>query len=286
MTKIKKLSSDGLDNFVKKIIRGDDSSNDLRKMLVEATSRNEKFITFLADNIGFDGVLDANINDDFTFNEQQYRSPAEDEEKKLADININCTACTATSPDYWGSLTLGLIESGAIKSRYLAAQPNDSKNKNLTGGYRIDHALKTGKHDDLSRFILRSFTGHERIRNTGYRDYYQFCPISRAWWRHKLSEESANLNGLERHAVHKALTNKGIWYHLSEKGVSKLTVISDIKIFSGLTHFLVSNNVKSQKECAQITAFLGAQTTWRALGAFDPVEISSSIIAEYWEART
>ena len=85
---------------------------------------------------------------------------------------------------------------------------------------------------------------------------------------------------IKRADVHQKLTNKGIWHHLSERGVSKLTIISDVNIFSGLTHYLVSKDIVSQKDCEQITAFLGAQTTWRILGAFEPIQISS-IISSY-----
>lgn len=280
MTKVKKLCEVGLDSFVRKIIKGNDPSRELRKRLVEVTSRNDQFINFISDNIGFNGVIDIDLTGHHKFNEQQFRSPSENEEKAIYNLNMDCTPLQATCPDYWGSITLGLIEKGVIKSRFLAAQPNDSKKRQLTGGYRIDHALKTGNFDDLSRFILRSFMGHEKIRNTGYRDYYQFCPVSRAWWRTRLAQTASRLNGFKRADVHQKLTNKGIWHHLSERGVSKLTVISDVNIFSGLTHYLVSKDIVSQKDCEQITAFLGAQTTWRILGAFEPIQISS-IISSY-----
>lgn len=278
MIDARKLSDTGLEQYIRTIIKGDEKSTELRKSLVESTARNNSFVEHVSENIGFEGSISLSLDENLRFNEQQFRSPTEAEEKILANINANCTPFTAVSPEYWGSVTLALIEAGVINSRFLAAKPNDKRKNKLTGGYRIDHAIKTEKCDELSRFILRSFLGHEKIRNTGYRDYYQFCPVSRAWWRNRLSEMSAQRNGLKAPEIHKQLTaHKGIWYHLSEKGVSKLTVISDVNIFSGITHNLVKNRISSQKECETITSFLGAQTTWRALGAFYPTEISEII---------
>lgn len=173
-----------------------------------------------------------------------------------------------------------LIEAGIINSSFLAGKPNHSSKKKSKGAYRIDHALQTEEYSDLSRYILRSFMGHAKIRNTGVRDFFQFCPVSRAWWRAKLSEKASNLNDLDSSSIHKQLTNnKGVWDHISEKGASKLTVISDIKIFSGLTHYLVLEKITDEKECKKITAFIGALTTWRTLGAFSATEISNVIKA-------
>lgn len=274
MTEVRKLSATGLDDYVRAIIKNDDNALEMRKSLIEATAKNLDFIDYIAKNVGYHGTIDLSIDANLKLNEQQFRAPTEQDERALADINIKCTSNLATSPDYWGSVSLWLIENDSIKSNFLAGNPNDTNKKQLKGGYKIDHALRVEKYDDLARYILRSFMGHAKIRNTGVRDFYQFCPVSRAWWRTKLSDNASKLNGLESSIIHRQLTNhRGVWNHISEKGASKLTVISDVKIFSGLTHYLVSENITSEKDCKQITEFIGAQTTWRTLGAFPPAEI-------------
>ena len=280
LTDVKKLCPKGMEDFIKRVIRGDERSSQLRKKLVAATSRDIDFLKLIEEEIGFEGTISVCLLDFPPLTEQQFRAPTEEEEKFLATIGKDCTPYLAISPSYWGSINLALITTGKIKPWYLAAQPNDTNKRRLSGRYRIDYALKKDGFeaiDSLSRYILRSFTAHSKLRNTGVRDYYQFCPVSRAWWRHRLAATAAALNGISEIEIHRCLTNKGIWYHISERGVSKLTVISDINIFSGLTQHLVSNKISSQKECEKITAFLGAQSTWRSLGAFTPNEVSSLI---------
>ena len=98
-----------------------------------------------SEHIGFVGTVSALIKTDLKLNEQQFRSPTAYEEGLLARVNIECTPTQATSPDYWGSITLALIENNIIKSRYLAAKPNHNKAKKQTGGYQIDHAKKPGR---------------------------------------------------------------------------------------------------------------------------------------------
>ena len=282
MTKFDKLSDTGLDKFLRNILNFQkENTKETRRELIEATATDERFIDYVAEKIGFDGEIDLSLDRIEKMSERQFRAPSQQDEQFLAEAYSGCNCLYATQAEYWGSVTLALIKTGIIKSRFLAAQSNDTGKKTNEGSYRIDYALKKGDYDDLTRFILRSFTGHPKIRSTGVRDFYQHCPVSRAYWRNKLSIEAAFRNGVERKAIHKQLTdNKGIWAHLSEKGVSKLTVISDVNIFSGLTHYLVSQNITRQKECEKITAFLGAQTTWRALGCFKPAEISG-IIGEF-----
>ena len=279
MNTFKLLSQKGVNKYIRQIIKKDEPSKLLRKELIESSKNSKKFVEYVKSHIGFDNDEEREFRLDkrLKFNEQQYRSATNAEENVIADSIMDCTAYLATSPEYWGGLTVALIESGLIHSYYLASQPNDSRKERLKGKYRIDSALKSEKYDELSRYILRSFCGHPKLRGTGHRDYLQFCPVSRAWWRHRLAEMSSCRNGIDSSTIHKTLINKALWNHLSERGVSKLTVISDVNIFSGLVHFLVSNKVASDRECKAITGYIGAQSTWRELGAFTATEVSHLI---------
>ena len=278
MGKFKLLSGVGMNKYVRQIAKNDDHSRQLRKDLISSTMRNDSFISHVETHIGFDdaeGNVDLSANS--KFNEQQYRSATDKDERLIAKSIGQNSAYWATSAEYWGGLTIALIQAGLIQSHYLASKPNDAHNDKNKGKYRIDSALKANKYDDLPRYILRSFCGHSRLRDTGNRDYFQFCPVSRAWWRCRLAEISSDRSGIDSDSIHKTLINKGLWNHLSEKGVSKLTVISDLNIFSGLVHFLISKGIVSEKECKEITGYIGAQSTWRELGAFSATDVSALI---------
>ena len=279
MGKFKLLSGKRINDYIRKIARNDEASTQLRRELVESTKRDSDFISYVKTHIGFDDdqTRDIRLDPKLKFTEQQYRSASFDDEMVISSSIRDCSAYLATTPEYWGGLTIALIESGLIHAHYLASKPNDSRNERNRGKYRIDAALKANKYDDLPRYILRSFCGHPRLRDTGYRDYFQFCPVSRAWWRCRLADVSSGRNGIESSVIHKTLINKGVWNHLSEKGVSKLTVISDVNIFSGMVHFFVSKNVASEKECKEITGYIGAQSTWRELGAYSAADVSHLI---------
>ena len=276
MSKFRQLSEDGLNEYIKDVSKDAKPAKQLRRELIEATRSSGAFVDHVKKNIGIDNekVMNIKLNAKSKFNEQQYRSATNDDESVIAGSIGDCSAYLATNAEYWGGLTLALIESGIIQAHYLASKPNDSHSLKNKGKYRIDSALKTKKYDELTRYILRSLCGHPRLRNTAHRDYLQFCPVSRAWWRSKLATDSAKQNGIDSSTIHQTLINKGLWNHLSEKGVSKLTVISDANIFSGLVHFFVQKKVVGEKECRAITGYIGAQSTWRELGAFSPREVS------------
>ena len=276
MSKFRQLSEEGLTNYIRKISGDDDDAKELRKELIEATKRSSAFVAHVKKHIGFDDdkKMDVRLGKGLKFNEQQYRSATDSEESVIAQSIGECSAHLATNAEYWGGLTIAMIDAGLIQSHYLASKPNDTHNAKNKGKHRIDSALRKKQYDELPRYILRSFCGHPRLRNTAHRDYLQFCPVSRAWWRRRLAVASSSRNGIESSTIHKTLINRGIWNHLSERGVSKLTVISDANIFSGLVHFFVQSKVVSEKECRKITGYVGAQSTWRELGAFSAIEVS------------
>ena len=287
MAQIRSLSATGLHNFIQKIFDNRGQGLALRERVITEAKNNDSFIAFIEQEIGFedDSSLRISIPEKLRFTEEQFRSATHEEEKILYEIvNPVCTRENVASACFWASLTIGLIEANVIQASFLAAKSNPKNAFANTGISKIDTALASENedYDGLSNFILRSLTGHQAFRNAGMRDLYQTCVVSKAWLRFRLSQQSSNNNALQSKEVHDQLTHSAMWNSIAEKGVSKLTVISDENIFSGLTHFLVTRDISNKKECDRLMSHIGAQTTWRSLGAFKALEISE-ILSNYWE---
>ena len=200
----------------------------------------------------------------------------------------------ACRPGLWLYVTLHAIETGAIKSHYLAARNNGSQN---TGLYTLDLALqspdeevnsgrgKAPRWQYCSRLVLRRMFG--AISDRGAKAVFTDVPFAKIWWQRRIAEDiaaGANIPADDMTAFFSEKDLKGVYEELTMRMASKLTVIADQPVRDGLMHFFfhaAKDDSKSPKDfAATSTGFkklvnrLGVMLAWRAMGALGVLENS------------
>ncbi len=294
MAMIRRYSPSALSKLARGIVDKGEDGVKLRRDLVSATQDNELFVSFVEDKMRelADGIFEGNeepqtLCDRMT--ESEYNSLPPGTMRKMADAWSNLEKRDASEPAVWAYINVRLIKDGLIDASYFAAGENGREDSK--GIRQLDRALRDNSGRlvvDRARQIIRNWSGASEIR--GIREMYQNCSPARAWWTCKLADEAAaedptSIDITEQKAI-KVLREKSVWNRLSERIVSQLTVIGDIKIRNGIILFLIrqkeggSTRFIQDETLKMLFQRIGQMSSWRALGFFESSRVCDIISEE------
>ena len=216
------------------------------------------------------------------FTKNSFRDAPKSEMKKMREIWRELTPHQASNPAVWTHINLRMIECGAVESWFFVDGPG-SRDKVFA---IVQKALREGGEKQikrLARSVSRFLTGY--VPERSIRPLYSNCPPARAWWMWHLSEQAAQ-SGISREVsadnVFDVLREKWVWGELTEKIVSRLTVIGDVNIRHGIIEFLLSpeNQAMARGRFRPLLLGVGEMSSWRALGFLDPGRVSNILKEE------
>lgn len=210
--------------------------------------------------------------------EKEFVDPPWSTECVVASTWTELPAAWAARPETWTRINLEMIETGRVKSYYLAADGNGE-----SGRSRIVRALKgrdAQKVDACVRAVLRRLGGVilDRANRTAFID----CPIAKAWWRHRYAQEAYET--YERGSVQtlsEALRARFRWDPFVEAMISKLTVVGDMSIRPALVQCLADGAGKTGDEVKDVLRWIGRTSTVLALGALGPDRVLELVTEEF-----
>ena len=186
----------------------------------------------------------------------------------------------AATPAFWAYMTRQAVAEGKLASHDLVLSSQDSKPDAVTGKNNIKQALEdlTGDAQSdqmgkLTRNFIRNLCGlHEK---RGARSIYQDCPFARAWWQCHIAHKASPNDWQDK--ILPMLREKPVWEHVSDKMVSRLTVIGDINIRNGIILHLLEQKERKKENIKDLLTRIGVMSAWCALGFFSPEEIKGKI---------
>ena len=204
------------------------------------------------------------------FTEAEFSDPPQDTERAVFKALRDLPQRLASSPAFWASYHLGIIESNIIKPSYLAKGQIGK-----SGQGRIEKALVScGKKplDDCVRTILRRMGGLPEAR--GSVSVFQDCRTARGWWRGFFADEVCGELGTDEDKVWRVLRTSQVWEQLTGYVVQKLTVLGDTKIRIPLIAYMTDMDpVPNDKEMIQgILDRIGQRTAYQMMGVLSPRE--------------
>ncbi|MYK32889.1 MAG: hypothetical protein F4051_14635 [Boseongicola sp. SB0670_bin_30] len=188
----------------------------------------------------------------------------------------------AARPETWTRINLEMIAQGRIKSSYLAADGNGD-----SGRTRITKALNGTDPEQVDRCVravLRRLGGviEARANRTAFLD----CPLARAWWRNRYSQEAHVTFGRDSvETLSAALRPAFRWEALVEAMVSRLTVIGDSAIRPAVVQCLADGAGGSKREVAEMLRWIGRRSTVQALGALGAEYVQEAISDQFLGLR-
>lgn len=290
---IKQFTSEAIDHLAIESIKdkGDKFQEDLLKATKDGAVAFQSFVLSVMQDSGekiIDGEQEMNLPEEgFTANEFNDLPISTMEE--MFSIWSDIEKRDACEPGVWAYINLKMVENKLIDPVFFAGKD---------GARRIDEALnlksleeRKTAIDGCVRHIVRCFAGCPRIR--GIRTLYQDCAPARAWRVCRLADDATYKLAQneqvwkETHAaVLSVLHESSVWNNLSERIVSKLTVLGDEKIRNGIVLFLTEEKKDNKKgrsrflkggDLKRLFRCIGQMCAWRALGYFESHEISDII---------
>ena len=182
---------------------------------------NDRFLQFVREHVTTTGEVDAALAPD-ALTEAEFVAPPADTEIALYEAWKALRPRTTCRSTFWAHLARRHVESGHIKSSYLAANGGS-----LGGGAaRIDRALSAPAAeaprvlDGCVRSVLRRLGGLPEVR--GNRSVYVDCPFARAWWRgHFVAQVAGADAALAKEIRALVRTNQTYWEKLIDRIVSR-----------------------------------------------------------------
>lgn len=190
------------------------------------------------------------------------------------DVSIS----DAATPSFWAYITRRAIAEGKMTShdmvlstRYGSMDSNTGKNLINEAFDDLSGEAQSERMDELVRNFARNLSG---LYLRGARSVYQNCPFARAYWQCRVAE-STSRNDWEQEIL-PMLRDRTIWEQMSDKMVSRLTVIGDLNIRNGIILHLLEQNAP-KKDINNLLTRIGVMSAWCALGYFSPEEIKGKI---------
>lgn len=251
---------------------------------------------------------------DEEFTEKSFCDTPKSEMKKMWSIWKDLTPYQASNPAVWTYINLKMIKLDLIKPWFFV-NPKQGNKKNITGKALAEKSLRKEKmlrekidgiknesknlkkeikelKEDLlksekeireyARSVSRFLTGY--VPERSIRPLYSNCPPARAWWMWHLAEKAAKAEIFpyaDADYIFGVLREKWVWAELTEKTVSRLTVVGDINIRHGIIRFFLLPKeqgapkwMRSSKPFRSLLLGIGEMSAWRALGFFEPDRIS------------
>ena len=269
---------------------------DFRRGLLESAHKPDEFIGFVESAMRsasggeiVDGDQQMKLPE-FPFCEREFANLPPDTMRDMAALWSDMEKRDASEPGVWARVNLRMVESGKVKPEFFAAGLNGGDS--AKGLHRIQHALQSQNEQAITncaRLIVRSFAGCPQIR--GIRTLYQDCSPARAWWVCRLASEAAQelaQTDEERTQLFESaldiLQRRLVWENLSERIVSRLTVLGDIKVRNGIILFLAemredgdASRFLKGEDLKRLFRRIGQMCAWRALGYFESAGVSGII---------
>lgn len=214
--------------------------------------------------------------------EREFIDPPWSTECAISDTWSGLPASMAARPETWTRINVEMIEQGRIRSSYLAADGNGD-----SGRTRIAQALKgtdPERVDRCVRSVLRRLGGvvEARANRTAFLD----CPLAKAWWRHRYSQEAHERFGRDSVEVLSAALRPAFrWEALVEAMVSKLTVIGDSAIRPAVVQCLADGAGGTRREVTEMLRWIGRRSTVQALGALGADYVLEAIADQFSGSR-
>ena len=231
---------------------------------------NDRFLQFVREHVTTTGDVDAALAPD-ALTEAEFVAPPADTEIALYEAWKALRPRTTCRSTFWAHLACRHVESGHIKSSYLAANGGS-----LGGGAeRIDRALSAPAAeapralDRCVRSVLRRLGGLPEVR--GNRSVYVDCPFARAWWRgHFVAQVASADSDLAGEAWELVRVNQTYWEKLIDRIVSRNSTFGAEEVrtaFVGsLARFIAQNPDTSlrtpaglERATQQVAAYQGAR---------------------------
>ena len=198
----------------------------------------------------------------------------------------------ASSPYFWGALTLQQIKDKKIEPLSLAyidqSKGTDKRLANLTNILNCTNMNEDEKiriSDSLARRIIRSLCGPGVFR--GFPELISDCSLAKAWWCGKFAWDVKNILG--KADLIKIITAlKEHWGPLADKLAGRVTVLREERIIAGITLWLMKElqNKKSSLNGTKVrlmTLKLSQVANYRLLCFSDPRDDIAVIIADFMQ---
>lgn len=241
---------------------------------------NDRFLQFVREHVTTTGEVDAALAPD-ALTEAEFVAPPADTEIALYEAWKALRPRTTCRSTFWAHLACRHVESGHIKSSYLAANGGS-----LGGGAeRIDRALSAPAAeapralDRCVRSVLRRLGGLPEVR--GNRSVYVDCPFARAWWRgYFVAQVPGEDAGLANEVWDLVRVNQTYWEKLIDRIVSRNSTFGAAEVrtpfLSSLSRFLAQQPDTSLRKPAgleQATQQVAAYQGVRELSVLDETDL-------------
>ena len=163
------------------------------------------------------------------FLEGQFREPPKETEELIYEHWHGLVPAIASRTAFWAHVTLRHVSEGIIDPRFLAGNGVSGQ----TGAARIDRALARVEEtpeksslqiDNCVRSVLRHLGGLPQAR--GNKSVFVDCPLSRSWWRERLTRRVAKRANLDKDEVAKVLRKtKAHWEAVVKTMVSRNPIL-------------------------------------------------------------
>ena len=210
--------------------------------------------------------------------EREFADPPWSTECAIATTWSGLPTSMAARPETWIRINLEMIVQGRVKSSYFAADGNGD-----SGRTRIMQALNGTdpvQVDRCVRTVLRRLGGviEARANRTAFLD----CPLARAWWRNRYSQEAHETFGRDSvETLSAALRPAFRWEALVEAMVSRLTVIGDSAIRPAVVQCLADGAGGSKREVKEMLRWIGQRSTVQVLGALGAEYVQEAIADQF-----
>ena len=186
----------------------------------------------------------------------------------------------AATPGFWAYVTRQAIAEHKLASHDLVLSSKGSQPDDSTGKNRIKEVLESvpgdkqsEDMDKLIRNFIRNLCGIYEVR--GARSVYQDCPFARAWWQCYIAHKASPNDWPDQ--ILPMLREKPVWEIVSDRMVSRLTVIGDVNIRNGIIWHLLEQKERKKDDIRDLLTRIGVMSGWCALGSFSSEEIKGKI---------
>lgn len=220
---------------------------------------------------------------DEEFTEKSFRDAPKAEMRNMREIWRELTPRQASSSAVWTYINLRMIERGLVKPWYFV-NSRRREDKQRPGNVLVEKTLQNGSEKEikkLARSVSRFLTGY--VPERSMRPLYANCPPARAWWMWhlaELAEQSGIVPDADAGQIFDVIRQQLAWGELTEKIVSRLTVIGDVNIRHGILRFFLLKESDSHERLGRseglraLLVRVGEMSAWRALGFFGPDRVA------------
>jgi len=214
--------------------------------------------------------------------EREFIDPPWSTECAIAATWSGLPISMAARPETWTRINLEMIVQDRIRSSYLAADGNGD-----SGRTRIVKALNGTDPEQVDRCVRTVFRRlggviEARANRTAFLD----CPLAKAWWRNRYSQEAHVTFGRDSvETLSAALRPAFRWEALVEAMVSRLTVIGDSAIRPAVVQCLADGAGGSRREVTEMLRWIGRRSTVQALGALGAEYVQEAIADQFSGSR-